>query len=57
MTVFLVGMNLAAVIDMASGRFERVVDMASIPPRGIILSKGTGLRVGIAADIYGGTMT
>ena len=56
-TVFLVGMNLALVMDMASGRFSSFVDLASIPPRGVILAKGTGLGIGIAADIYGGMMT
>ena len=50
-------MNLAVVMDMASGRFENFVDLASVPPRGIIVSKGSGLGVGIAADIYAGMMT
>lgn len=54
MTVFLLGMNLAALIALMKGGAPLISEIEHIPPMAIILSKGTGIGVGIAADIYGG---
>ena len=53
-TVFLMGMNLAALAALMQANDVSVADIMAIPPRAIILAKGTGLRVGIGADIYAG---
>ena len=57
LTLFLLGMDLATLASMANMAELaeiKVSDIMAIPPRAIILAKGTGLGVGIGADIYAG---
>ena len=56
-TIFLLGMNLAALMRLVQASLPPIDDITHIPPRAIILAKGTGLGVGIGADIYAGAAT
>ncbi len=53
-TLFLLGMDLASLAALMAGDEPTYSEVMSVPPRAIMLSQGTGLGVGIGADIFAG---